>query len=131
MSRNLAELSEPFFAAAAEQRLVIPRCSACERYFFYPTVLCPYCHTMGHEWVDASGRGRIYSFTVVHRAPAAGVPTPYVVGVVELDEGIRMMSNIIDCSPDDVEIGMAVSVRFGTNWERRMLPFFAPVRADE
>jgi uncharacterized protein len=131
MARNLAELSDPFFAAAAEGRLVIPRCDQCNRFFFYPTVLCPHCHTMGHTWVEAAGTARVYSFTAVYRAPAINVPTPYVVGVVELPEGIRMMTNIVDCSADDVSIGMPVKVRFGANWEGRQLPFFAPADSSD
>jgi uncharacterized protein len=131
MARNLAELSEPFFAAATEGRLVIPRCNQCNKFFFYPTVLCPHCHTMGHSWVEAVGTARVYSFTAVYRAPVLGVPTPYVVGIVELPEGIRMMTNIVDCSPDDVSIGMPVKVRFGANWEGWQLPFFAPADSSD
>jgi uncharacterized protein len=127
MALNLAELSEPFFAAAGEGRLVIPRCDQCNKFFFYPTVLCPHCHSMGHSWVEAVGTAQVYSFTAVYRAPAPGVATPYVVGIVELTEGIRMMTNIVDCSPDDVTIGMPVKVKFGTNWAGQQLPFFAPV----
>lgn len=126
MSTRLSDLADPFFEAAARDALAIPRCRNCARLFFYPTVLCPHCHHMGHDWVEVNGRGAIYSFTNVYRSPEPDVDVPYTVAIVELDEGIRLMTNIVDATPEQVQVGARVAVRFGTNFDGQRVPFFAP-----
>jgi uncharacterized OB-fold protein len=126
MSGTLADLAAPFFAACEEHRLVMPRCDACGELFFYPTVLCPYCHHSGHSWVDVTGDATLYTFTEIFRPLAEGMRTPYTVAVVELAEGVRMMSNVVDCPSENLQIGMRLRVDFRRNWEGRLLPMFIP-----
>lgn len=105
-------LSAPFWAAANEGRLVLQRCTACAAFRWTPQLLCIRCHSDVYEWIQASGRGRIYSATVVHRAPSPAFTAPYQVAVVELEEGPLMLTRIIDYGPGEVEIGQAVEVAF-------------------
>lgn len=129
MSTKLSDLAEPFFAAAAEDKLVIPQCRNCHKLFFYPTVLCSHCHHLGHDWVQVSGRGAIYSFTELYSTPSPTMPTPYTVAVIELDEGVRLMSNIVDAEPGSYDIGTRVEVRFGENFDGQRVPRFTPSQA--
>lgn len=118
----------PFFAAAAEGKLLIQRCPACGRTVSYPRVVCPFCHDGTPEWAEASGRGTVYSFSVLHRAGVPGFEpdVPYVVALVDLEEGARMMANIVNVEPDAVEIGMAVTVTFERRSADLVVPQFEP-----
>lgn len=105
--------SRPYFEAAAEGRLSLPRCDDCGFVIFYPRDHCPSCHSHRTRWVDLSGEGTLYSFSVVHRAPGRWrEATPYAVAYVELEEGPRILTNIVDCDPLSLEIGMRVRARF-------------------
>jgi hypothetical protein len=114
----------PFWAAAAEDRLVLPRCLSCATFIWYPRVFCPDCHTVGVEWVEASGRGTVYSFTVVSRGagPWAG-HAPYIIAYVQLDEGPRVLTNIVGAAPDTVHIGDAVTAVFEPAGPTKVLRF--------
>lgn len=118
----------PYWAAAHEGRFVMPRCNDCGKYHFYPHPLCPHCSSARLEWVEVSGRGKLYSYTVVHRAPskAFAEEVPYVVAVVELDEGPRLMSNLRGCAPEAAQIGMPLKVAFRKLSESVTLPVFEP-----
>jgi uncharacterized protein len=124
--RKLADIGRPLFDAAAEGRLVIPQCSSCGRHFFYPTVLCPHCHSKEWLWVESAGTGAVYSFTVVHRPLSSRLPAPYIIVIVGLDEGIRMMGNLLNCGIDDVAIGDRVRVTFAPGVDERVVPMFTP-----
>ena len=101
----------PFWAAIAEGRFEVQRCEACGRHVFYPRLVCPHCGGGPLGWVAASGRGAVHSYTVVHRAPAAfAAETPYVVALVDLEEGPRLMTRLLGVEPAEVEIGMPVQV---------------------
>lgn len=117
--------TQPFWDATAEGRLVLPRCRACQTIIWYPRAICPNCHAMDVEWIEASGRGSIYSFTVVRRGGYAR-GTDYVLAYVELDEGPRIMTNIVDWSPDDLSCGQAVEVVFHDTGQGSALPRFKP-----
>ena len=121
--------TEPYWNAAREHRLVMPRCMDCGRYHFYPRTLCPYCSSSRLEWTQCSGLGTVYSFTVVHRAPspAFAAEAPYIVAVVELDEGTRLMTNITGCAPDAVRVGAKVRVTFRQLSGPVTLPVFEPL----
>jgi uncharacterized protein len=101
------------FDAAARGQVGLCRCRACGRHFL-PRVLCPFCWTQDPEIVDAAGTGALYSFTVLHRAGMSGFENdvPYVVALVELDEGVRMVSNVVGVEPEAVEIGMRLRAVF-------------------
>lgn len=118
----------PYWAAAQEGRLVMPRCADCGKYHFYPHPLCPHCSSAKLEWTTVSGRGTLYSYTVVHRAPspAFAAEVPYVVAVVELAEGPRLMSNLAGCAPEAASIGMPLQVAFRKLSESVTLPVFKP-----
>ena len=97
----------PFFAAAQHGVLRLRRCTACQKPHWYPRPVCPFC--LGDtEWEDVSGLGTVYSVTVTRRAG----PIPYALAYVALDEGVTMLSNIVDCDLDTVHIGQRVKVCF-------------------
>lgn len=117
-------LSEPWFEACNEGRLLVQQCSACSAHQFYPRVLCTRCGARDLVWVEASGAARIASFTVVRRAVSEAYATPYVVALVDLAEGPRLMTHIVDCAPEDVRIGADVALRFETWDDAVSLPVF-------
>ncbi len=117
--------TKPYWDAAKEHRLVIQRCQDCHEAIFYPRAVCPHCMSDRINWIDASGKGTIYSYVVVHRAPAAFADlTPYVVALIDLAEGVRLMSNVVEASPADVRIGAAVEVVFDDVTPEISLPKF-------
>ena len=121
----------PYFAAAAEGRLVVQRCDACGHAQLYPRLDCVRCRSTVH-WEDASGFARVYSFTVIrqHFARTFRHLLPLVVALVDLDEGPRLMTNLIEVDPDDVRVGMRVEVRFERVADDAALALFAPGPAD-
>lgn len=119
--------SRPFWEATREGRLCLPNCDDCNFVVFYPRSRCPACRSTSLEWVDLTGRGSIYSRTIVRRAPGRWREhTPYVVAYVELEEGPRMVTNIVDCDPEEVEIGLPVEVAFDPIEDGYALPRFRP-----
>ena|SRR5215471_18885798 len=112
---------KPFFDAAAQGRLIVKRCAACGQLHHYPRALCPFCGSDRTEWIDASGRGTIYSYSVMRR-----VPVPYAIAYVTLEEGVTMMTNIVDCDLDALRIGQAVRVSFKPTDGGPLVPMFTP-----
>lgn len=112
----------PYFEAAAEGRLLVRRCRACGELHSYPRAICPHCQSGETEWVDSSGRGEVYAFSITRRAG----PTPYAIAFVTLDEGVTMMTNIVDCDLDAIRIGQRVRVVFKPTEGDYMMPCFAP-----
>ena len=106
--------TQPYWDAAAEGKLLIKHCTACDRSFFYPRNHCPRCWSTDTEWREAAGTGTVYTFTVVHQndLPPFRDRVPYVVAIVELDEGARMTSNIEGVDAEEVACGMPVRVSF-------------------
>lgn len=103
----------PFWRAAAEGRLVLQSCDSCGTVIWYPRSVCPMCSSRSLVWQEATGVGRIYSFTIVHRGQGEyGESNPYVLAFVELDEGPRIITNILDAELDDLEIGARVEAMF-------------------
>jgi uncharacterized OB-fold protein len=103
-------VTQPFWDGIAEGRLRLQRCRGCARHVFYPRPVCPHCAGCELDWVDASGRGSVYSLTVVHRPPPGFADTPYVVVLVELAEGPRMLSRLVDAEPGEAAIGQEVEI---------------------
>lgn len=118
-------LTEPFYAAAAEGRLLIQRCHSTGRYQWYPRAHSVHDIASDVEWVESKGEGQIYTFSVIERSPFEDMTTPYVFAVVELTEGIRMSTNVVDVDPREVYIGMPVHVVFQRRGEFS-LPVFVP-----
>jgi uncharacterized protein len=125
--------TRPFWEAAKRHELRLPRCRQCGPFFFYPRATCPRCLSSDLEWQAVSGRGTLHTFTIVHRGPRNfPLPSPYVMAIVELDEGPRMMTNLVDVQPDPetLEIGMPVEVTWADVTPEVTLPHFRPVAAE-
>jgi uncharacterized OB-fold protein len=147
--------SGPFWEATRNGTLLVQWCTSCDRGIFYPRFFCPYCAVDGPdnsaadqsdqsdqsgqsgpsggstlEWRTASGRAIVHAATVEHNPAATGATfshgEPYVVALVDLDEGVRMMTNIVGCAPEDVRPGMTVTVTWEPLSDGRQLPLFTP-----
>ena len=120
--------SEPFWKGCAEERLVVPRCGQCRRFHFYPRRFCPHCDARDIEWREASGDGAVYSFAVVQKPieKAFSSLVPYVIAIVELEEGIRMLSHVVDVDPAGMRCGMRVRVRYRKVSDTLTVPVFGP-----
>ncbi len=122
----------PFWDSTRQGRLLLQWCTGCERAVFYPRAFCPHCSAGdgGLEWRQASGRGTVYATGVEHRPEVVGAAfsggQPFCVALVELDEGVRMLSNVVGCPPADVRCGMAVVVTWEPLSDGRRLPLFTP-----
>lgn len=123
-------VSETYWKAAARGELLLQRCTECGCYQFYPRHCCTSCGGTP-EWVASSGRGTLHTFTVIRQNWARGYMDrlPYVVGIVELDEGVRIMTNLTDCVPEEVSIGMPVEVHFATTESGLGIPLWRPAVA--
>lgn len=108
--------SRPYWEGANQGLFRFQRCRACARAQFYSRSLCSHCQGIDLEWQSAAGTGRVASFSVVHRAPLAAFAgnVPYVLALVDMDEGFRFMCNVLNCDPAAVRIGMRVRVTFET-----------------
>ena len=120
--------SAAYWEACNEGRLVIQRCGACGHHQFYPRLLCTRCMSGDLGWHEASGQGRVKSFTIIRRpvTEAYADDVPYVVALIELAEGPTMMSNVVGCDPESVAIGMEVAVDFERRTEAIAVPVFRP-----
>lgn len=123
-------VSQPFWEAAGRRELLLQHCAACDRWVFYPRRRCPYCWADELGWRRASGAGTVASFTAIHRPghPAFAHDVPYVVALIDLAEGPRMLSNVVGCPFEEVEVGMPVEVVWDESGEAT-LPHFRPRRA--
>ena len=121
-------LTAPYWQAAHQGELKLPRCDACAKFHFYPRSACPHCGSTQLTWQAVSGTGEVYSFTVVHRAPSKGFEAlvPYVVAVVALDEGPHLMTRLTGIDPAMARIGMRVTVAFEKQDDETTLPVFRP-----
>lgn len=119
--------SERYWAAAADGDLLLRECTECDLIYHPPRALCPDCFGDA-EWTAASGRGVVYSYTTVDRIDGWDESTlPAVVAYVELEEGPRMLTNVVDCDPETVSVGMAVTVAFrDTDADAVAVPVFEP-----
>jgi len=113
--------TEPYWSAAKQGVLKLRRCMTCSKPHWYPRPVCPYCQG-DTEWIDATGSGEIYSFTVTRRAG----PIAYALAYVRLDEGVTMMSNIVDCDLDTLRIGQRVKLCFKPADGGQPVPMFTP-----
>jgi uncharacterized protein len=118
--------STPFWTATADRRLLVQHCENCGRNQLYPRLYCRYCHSEKLDWEEASGRGRIYSLTVVRRAPSPAFAdaVPYPIALVDLEEGPRVMANILGADPDEPRIGRSVTLDWVALDEGLAMPAF-------
>ena len=115
--------NQPYFDAAVKGTLLVGKCNDCGEHHFYPRRLCPHCFSANTEWLPAKGTGSIYTYSTMHR----GVPVPYTIAYVTLDEGVSMMTNIVDCASDTIRIGQKVRVVFKPSDGGPPVPMFTPV----
>jgi uncharacterized OB-fold protein len=123
--------TQPYWDAAADGRLLIKRCGACGEAHFYPRPFCPSCWSDDVSWEEASGRARLYTWSVVRRNDLPPFPAwvPYVAAVVDLEEGPRMVTNVVDCDPGALAVGMALEVTFRQQADDLTVPVFRPAAA--
>jgi uncharacterized protein len=119
--------TQRFWDATAEGRLELPRCDDCHQVVWYPRRSCPWCHSTSLTWVELTGHGEVYSYTVTRRGQGRWADAaPYVLAYVELAEGPRILTNVVGCDPDEVRIGLPVEVAFADTGEGNALPRFRP-----
>ncbi|MBI4641951.1 MAG: Zn-ribbon domain-containing OB-fold protein [Candidatus Tectomicrobia bacterium] len=122
--------TKTYWEGCKRHELVIPHCKDCGEYYFYPRALCPYCFSSNIEFVKSNGKGKVHTFTVTYQNRARGFvdEVPYVMAWVELPEqgNVQLMSNIIDCEPEDVKVGMPVQVVFVDATDEITIPLFKP-----
>ena len=123
--------SQPYWDGAREHKLLIRRCKACTSLHFMPRHLCPECWSDQLEWVQSKGTGSVYSFSIIRRAPlpAFASRTPYVTALIELDEGPRMVANIVGADALSVRIGDKVGVVFEDRGDGALIPQFKRTEA--
>ena len=122
--------TEEFWKATKKHKLLIQECSDCKEKIFYPRKACPECWSSNLGWAEASGKAKVYTYTVtMDMVEPKFVPDlPYVLALVDLEDGIRMMTRIVECDPKDVEIGMDVEVVFEDITDEIALPMFRPAK---
>ena len=120
--------SRPYWDAAAQRRLLIVGCRTCGERHHYPRPFCPECWSEDVEWIEASGRAELYTWSVVfvNGAPAFADRVPYIAAVVDLAEGPRVMTHLVDCEPEALAIGMALQVDFEPLDDEVLTPVFRP-----
>lgn len=121
-------LSKPFWDGTREGRLRLQKCRDCGAFRWSPQWLCIACHSENFDWTECSGRGTVYSYTIVERPPLPSFEPGYVLAVVELEEGPLMLTNIVDCPREAARIGLPVEVAFEKATEEITLYKFRPSR---
>ena len=124
-------VTQPYWDGVEQGKLMLQYCPACGVYQYYARPLCAKCHTAEPDWREASGNGVLYSYSVVSRGPSPAFQAivPYVTAIVELEEGPRMFTNIVDADPESLRVGEPVSVVFREGPEGLRLPYFRPAGA--
>ena len=124
---QINDINRPYFEGSAVGELRVRRCLKCDTRFRFAHAWCPSCWSDELGWERVSGKGRVSHFSVVYQAPSAAFAkdAPYVLALIELEGGVRMMSNVVDCDPETVHVGMAVTVTFVQRGEIS-LPMFRP-----
>lgn len=123
-------LTDPFWEGTRSGKLLLQRCSDCSVFRWTPQLACPACWSEAYEWVEASGRGTLYSYTVIHRSvDPSRFEAPYVLAVVALEEGPHMLTNLVECDEDEIRMDMSVRVRFERIDDEFTVYPFAPAGA--
>jgi hypothetical protein len=113
---------EHYYEAAGQGKLLLKKCGDCGEIHHYPRGICPFCLSDKVSWQEAKGTGKIYTYSITRRAG----PIPYCIAYVTLDEGVSMMTNIVDCDLDDIRIGQAVKLTFKKSPGGVSIPMFTP-----
>ena len=125
----VTEENRPFWEGCRQEKLRLQQCSECHHYQFYPRLYCMHCNSDTLEWVEASGPGIIYSYTIIYqnKSPEFVLDTPYNVAIVQLDEGPRLLSNIVGIEAVELKVDLPVTVVFDRVNETITLPRFRPL----
>jgi uncharacterized OB-fold protein len=125
--------SDPYWSFLQQGELRVQKCTTCEQLVFYPRDICPHCSGLEFTWERLSGQGMVYSFTVIRRPllPEFAAIAPYVYAIIEMEEGIRLASTIIDCPVEDVFVGMPVVAVYNEEDSDRKVLLFKPLIADD
>ena len=122
--------AKPYWDGLKENKLMLPKCGDCGKAFFYPRIACPHCQSRNIEWMQASGKGKLFTFQIAHRSlnPNFKIEPPYILAMIELDEGPRIMSNLIniEADPSVVKCDMAVEVVFEKQTDEVTIALFQP-----
>ena len=122
----ITEEALEFWMRCKQHELVIQKCKQCGQLQFPPCRLCRNCMSLELEWVKTSGKGTIYTFTTAYNPPYQEMEVPYNLAIIDLDEGVRMATNLVNCKVEDIKIGLRVRVLFYKMTEEITLPFFEP-----
>ena len=118
--------SARFWEAARDGRLVAQRCAGCGELHHPPRPVCPRCHSLEHDFIELAGTGVVYSYSLLHHPQHPAFTYPVVAVLVDLDEGVRVLSNLVDVEPADVRIGLEVEVAFEPTVADMAVPVFRP-----
>jgi uncharacterized protein len=126
----VSDTSHGFWDATRQRQLVLQFCNSCGKAIHYPRAICPHCHSTDLKFRPASGRGLVYAFSVMHRPgnPTMQARVPYVVALIDLEEGARLMSNVVGCDPSEVKVALPVQVTWEELSDGRALPLFEPIK---
>ena len=121
--------TKPFWDGCREHQLRFQKCQSCHHVRWPPSLICPMCYSYDTEWIVANGKGRVYTFAIYHQAyhKAFANDLPYVTAIIELEEGLHLLSNIVDCSPEKVRCDMPVAVIWDDISDEFSLPRFRPI----
>ena len=121
--------TKPYWDSCRQGKLLLQKCDRCKEYQFYPRGICADCWSTDIRWVQSSGKGKVWTFTVIYQngTPGFAEEIPYVLALVELEEGVKMFTNIVECDPEEVKIGMPVEVTFVRATNQVTIPYFKPV----
>ena len=121
-------VTQPYWDGIEQGKLLLQHCTDCDAYQYYPRSQCLKCQSSSLEWVEASGRGVLYAYSVVQRGPSPAFQAiaPYITAIVELSEGPRMFTNIVETAPETLKVNGEVIVVFREGPEGLKLPYFAP-----
>lgn len=122
--------SKVFWEGCQNEKLMIQRCEDCDTSIFYPRIICPHCMSDRVQWVESAGKGKIYSYTVARKHPDPRIREqgPFIIALVTLTEGVRMMTNIINVDINEVACEMPVEVVFEKVNEQLTIPKFQPIK---
>ncbi len=125
--------AKPYWDGLTQGKLMLPKCGDCGRTFFYPRIVCPHCSSRSITWIQASGKGKLHAFGIAHQSftRAFKVPPPFVLAMIELEEGPRMVSNLINVQPDPtvVKCDMPVEIVYTKLTDDVTIPLFQPANA--
>lgn len=122
--------SEAFWKGTKQKKLLIQHCCDCDSYIFYPRKNCPECWSSNLDWRESSGKAKVFSYSVTYEGVESMFQEelPIILAWVDLPEGVRLNTNILDCDPDDVKFGMDVEVVFKEATDEITMPYFVPVK---